>query len=806
MIVPVMLDDITNHDIVGFLATIHFDYEILTPLGVDFDSTIIEPWAEVFEDLPDGFFPFTRIDSQGIFKLTLMGADAISEPGLLFKLIFLAEGNFGTTSPLTFQEFTLYDLDGSNPIPTLLDGFVYIAFPKLNITITTNIPELSKVIVDNQEQPTPYRTEWEYGSTHTIGVNSPQNLFDNTRMYFRTWSDDGFQTHTVTPISDTVYTAQLGMDYYVDVQSEYGTTTGSGWYQAATTASISVDAQINPEDGVRYIFSGWEGTGTGAYTGSENAVEFAVNGPITEQAVWRTEYEITTKSRPEGIAAITGGGWYAEGSTALLTAPAAAAEKTFQNWILGTRRVTDNPLQLEVLGPQEVLANYLDLKLIEINTTPGENGRVIIDGDTVQTPIQFEWEEETVHTIEALAIQFATDSTRNIFSRWNNSGERVQTLTITSDLTLTAEYDLEAHVVVRTDPADLYNLAGTGWYALGDTVMFGPTEKVVEMNGQQYTFDHWAWKGYMLYTPQIISIIDGPQTLTAHYSFGYFIQGTLFVTNRTIPDARLILSGPKTDTTMTDAQGAFLFEHLSEGNYTLHAEKAGFEFAPLPIVILSVIGNYQNLRYSGTDITPPVVELFTPEGGEIYPAENAIEIRWQANDNMEIDSLALNYSIDAGTTWLPIAGMTPEDTLFVWELPNISSTQCLVQVWAMDASQNIGTAENSSFFVIDNGTGVDNVTPKEIKKFELLQNYPNPFNPETMIQLTVSKEAHVTIRIFNIVGQEVRRLVDATKPAGTYQFIWNGKDNTGREVSSGVYVYQAAQDEQVQMRRMIKLE
>ncbi|MCK5738996.1 T9SS type A sorting domain-containing protein, partial [bacterium] len=110
------------------------------------------------------------------------------------------------------------------------------------------------------------------------------------------------------------------------------------------------------------------------------------------------------------------------------------------------------------------------------------------------------------------------------------------------------------------------------------------------------------------------------------------------------------------------------------------------------------------------------------------------------------------------------------------------------------------------FFVIDNGTGVDNTTPKKINQFELSQNYPNPFNPETMIQLTVSEEAHVSVRIFNIVGQEVRRLVDADKPAGTYQFIWNGKDNTGRKVSSGVYMYQARQDTQIQMRRMIKLE
>ncbi|MFQ5648305.1 MAG: Ig-like domain-containing protein [bacterium] len=73
------------------------------------------------------------------------------------------------------------------------------------------------------------------------------------------------------------------------------------------------------------------------------------------------------------------------------------------------------------------------------------------------------------------------------------------------------------------------------------------------------------------------------------------------------------------------------------------------------------------------------------------------------------------------------------------------------------------------------------------EEFELHPNYPNPFNGETTIEYAMPKEKRVELLIFNTRGQEVRSLVDAMQSPGHKKVIWNGRDNSGREVGSGIY-------------------
>jgi len=90
-------------------------------------------------------------------------------------------------------------------------------------------------------------------------------------------------------------------------------------------------------------------------------------------------------------------------------------------------------------------------------------------------------------------------------------------------------------------------------------------------------------------------------------------------------------------------------------------------------------------------------------------------------------------------------------------------------------------------------------------KCQLSQNYPNPFNPETNINYKLSKSGRVSIRIYNLLGQQVRLLVDEYKEAGYYTIKWDGKNNYGQEVPSGVYYYQIKAGDFVQTKRMVLL-
>jgi len=90
-------------------------------------------------------------------------------------------------------------------------------------------------------------------------------------------------------------------------------------------------------------------------------------------------------------------------------------------------------------------------------------------------------------------------------------------------------------------------------------------------------------------------------------------------------------------------------------------------------------------------------------------------------------------------------------------------------------------------------------------KFSLEQNYPNPFNPSTRIDYALPVESDVSLQIFNLLGQLVRTLVSGDRPAGYHSVEWDGRDNSGRLVGSGLYFFRLSTEEFVQTRKMVLL-
>lgn len=88
---------------------------------------------------------------------------------------------------------------------------------------------------------------------------------------------------------------------------------------------------------------------------------------------------------------------------------------------------------------------------------------------------------------------------------------------------------------------------------------------------------------------------------------------------------------------------------------------------------------------------------------------------------------------------------------------------------------------------------------------QLGQNYPNPFNPQTTIQYYLPEDSHVSLAVYNLKGERINTLTDATVIAGSHNVIWNGKDFNGNNVASGIYLYKLESNKTTLVKKMILL-
>jgi len=89
--------------------------------------------------------------------------------------------------------------------------------------------------------------------------------------------------------------------------------------------------------------------------------------------------------------------------------------------------------------------------------------------------------------------------------------------------------------------------------------------------------------------------------------------------------------------------------------------------------------------------------------------------------------------------------------------------------------------------------------------FTLYQNYPNPFNMDTEVGFALPKSGHVTLDIFDILGRKIRTLVSGSLDAGYHSFRWNSTDDSGTQVSSGLYFYKLQTGETDAIKKMLLL-
>ena len=170
----------------------------------------------------------------------------------------------------------------------------------------------------------------------------------------------------------------------------------------------------------------------------------------------------------------------------------------------------------------------------------------------------------------------------------------------------------------------------------------------------------------------------------------------------------------------------------------------------------------------------------SPNGGEVWIVGETEELTWT---DANVYDIKIELSVDNGTNWSTITESIPNTGTYSWIVAaQDSSDQCLIRITNVDDSNVLDVSDAA--FIIDMITSVEETQTDIPTEFDLSQNFPNPFNPVTLIKYQVPNTAHVSIKVYDLTGQEVATLVNGVKEAGTYEIKFDA-----RNLASGVYLY-----------------
>lgn len=190
----------------------------------------------------------------------------------------------------------------------------------------------------------------------------------------------------------------------------------------------------------------------------------------------------------------------------------------------------------------------------------------------------------------------------------------------------------------------------------------------------------------------------------------------------------------------------------------------------------------------------PIV-VTAPNGGETWPAGSMQSITWLTDGTA--DSVQLELSTDQGRSWGSIDRVA-DDGDYVYAVPNVVSDSCLIRISANQAEDI-----SDDVFTIDIVDDIGDAPGPIPSDYELFANYPNPFNLETKIKFALPESGRARLVIYNIAGARIRALVQGRYTAGQHVVSWDGRDDLGRGVSSGVYVYRLTSGSFTQSRKML---
>lgn len=377
-LIPAILDADVPYPTDSFQFTMHFDDTRLDYVGL-IDGDI--PWSEL-----------TAVPGTG--EVTVFG-DApgsvleIEPPETLFYFQMQALIGSSGEDTIYFDDFQFAFADARTD-----SGVVQIVEEEVDVTVTTSFGG-DTVWVDGTAYPAPYSATLTGAEGYEIGVDSLNPIAPGQIARYVDWDDGGDRFHTVYPISDSTFTAIFDTLLRLRVLSDYGTPAGGGWYDREDTPTFSVSPETVTTDLTRQVFTGWDGTGDVAYSGTDNPATCTMNTPITETAQWQTQHWLELEYSGAGGATptLTGEGWVDEEAWAPITADSvvddAGTEYYFAWWSGGTVDDRYNHIaNAQVIAPDTVTAVYADVPFTFALDIP--ESIIAPAGEAYQVPVRFD--------------------------------------------------------------------------------------------------------------------------------------------------------------------------------------------------------------------------------------------------------------------------------------------------------------------------------------------------------------------------------------------------------------------------------
>jgi uncharacterized repeat protein (TIGR02543 family) len=364
-----------------------------------------------------------------------------------------------------------------------------------NINIATSPTALS-IIVDDTLYQSPHLFNWATGTAHTISVVDTQQGATGIRYTWNIWSDSGAKNHSITPLSDTTFTAIFITQYYLTMNANSGgtTTPQSGWYNR----SQSVQITAIPNTG--YNFTTWAGLGSGSYSGATNPSSVTMNSPITETANFtRKPVQITIGTNPTGKSFIYNGTTYTAtqtrfvdpGSQLTLGAPSpqpdALPDKqwAWTNW-------SDSGTQAHNIFPttDSVFTAYFSPQYaLTMNVSPANSGTTNPSG-------------KKYYFIGDTVTLTATPAAGYVFTGWSgaiSSTDNPAKIIIPGAVSVTANFGIAVHISLTTLPAGRRIIVDDSTYTTPKVIswlrgtshrLFAPSPQS-DVAGIRYIFQSW---------------------------------------------------------------------------------------------------------------------------------------------------------------------------------------------------------------------------------------------------------------------------------------------------------------------------